>query len=102
MHFISIEYSNCYVNKPPITSERALHPNSPWRHLSGNRLLFVPHSKDILLMCLWVKIPFPIHVLRVLFLLNPFILLNEMDIISVLDDFTTDIIIYNILTNLKK
>ena len=32
-----------YVNKPLITSELGLHLNCPWRHLLGNRLLFVPH-----------------------------------------------------------
>ena len=32
------------VNKPSITSEPALLPYYQWRHLSGNRSLFVPHS----------------------------------------------------------
>ena len=26
-----------------ITSEPAVHPNCSWRHLSGNRLSFLPH-----------------------------------------------------------
>ena len=52
----TMQYSNqdashqqqlCYVNKPPISSEPALHPNWPWRHLLGNRLLFVAHSHGV-------------------------------------------------------
>ena len=37
-----------HVNKPPITPEPARHPNCPWCHLSGNRLLFLIKTNHFL------------------------------------------------------